>query len=146
MSDMDGGSSLRWLSPTTMTLCHHFDSASTSDPVPQNLSQVKWVYMYKAAAVCPLTAYQCAQRLFICLMWMQKAVWVGCQPQQWHYAIILTPQVTQTPNYEPRKVDMTVWGYCHMAMDSISMFSNTLYVSNVNMGISLSWRSASTMM
>jgi hypothetical protein len=39
MSKMDLGSSLRWLSPSTMTLFlfHHFDS--TSDPEPQILSQ-----------------------------------------------------------------------------------------------------------
>jgi hypothetical protein len=38
MSYVDAGSSLRWLLPSTMTLCHHFDSTSISDPVPQNLS------------------------------------------------------------------------------------------------------------
>jgi hypothetical protein len=41
MSNMDAGSSLSWLSASTMTLCHHFDL--TSDPEPQNLSQVVWV-------------------------------------------------------------------------------------------------------
>jgi hypothetical protein len=30
-------------------------------------------------------------------MWMGEAVWGGCQPQQWHNDIILTPQVTQSP-------------------------------------------------
>ena len=37
MSNMDAGSSLSWLSPSTMTICHHFDSAS--NPEPQNMSQ-----------------------------------------------------------------------------------------------------------
>jgi hypothetical protein len=59
MSNMDVGSSLRWLSVSTMILWHHFDS--TSDPEPQNLSQVGWVKLCKAATICLWTAYQCAQ-------------------------------------------------------------------------------------
>ena len=80
--NMDAGSSLRWLSASTMTLWHHFDSIS--DPEPQNLSQVVWI------PVC-------------------------------------------------------VWGCYHMPTDSISMCSNTLYMSNVNAGSYLRWLSASTM-
>ncbi len=38
MSNMDVGSSLRWLSASTLTWLHHFNS--TIDHVPQNLSQV----------------------------------------------------------------------------------------------------------
>ncbi len=55
--------------------------------------------LYKAATTCIWTAYQCAQKLFICLIWLPEAVWGGCHPQQWHYTIILTPQaqVTQYP-------------------------------------------------
>ncbi len=55
-----------------------------------------------ATAICPWTAYQCAQTLCICLMWMQEAVWVGCQPQPWHNHIILTPQVTQNPKIQAK--------------------------------------------
>ncbi len=33
----------------------------------------------------------------ICPMWVQKAVWVCCQPQSWLNDIILTIQVTQNP-------------------------------------------------
>ncbi len=51
---------------------HHFDS--TSDPEPKNMSQVRWVLLFEATAICPWIAYQCAQTLFICLMWMQKVV------------------------------------------------------------------------
>ena len=96
MSNMDAGSSLRWLSASTMTQWHHFDS--TSEPAPQNLAQVVvWIQLFEATAICPWTAYQCAQTFSICLMWMWEAVWVGCQPQPWHNDIILTPQVTQIP-------------------------------------------------
>jgi hypothetical protein len=41
VSNMEAGSSLRWLSASTITKMHHFDS--TSDHVSQNLSQVGWV-------------------------------------------------------------------------------------------------------
>ena len=47
MSRLDGGSGLRWLSASTMMQWHHF--GLTYDPEPQNLSQVGWVYLYKAA-------------------------------------------------------------------------------------------------
>jgi hypothetical protein len=72
MSNVDGGSSLSWLSDSTMTLYHHFDY--TSDPESQNLSQVLWVYLFEATAICPWTAYQCAQTLCKCLMCMWEAV------------------------------------------------------------------------
>jgi len=35
MSNMDERSSLRWLSASTMTLCHHFDSKSDSTPTSE---------------------------------------------------------------------------------------------------------------
>ena len=50
----------------------------------------------------------------------------------------------RTPKSEPSRVGITVWGYCHMSMDSISMCSNTLYMSNMDVGSSLRWLSAST--
>jgi hypothetical protein len=76
MSNMDVGSSLRCLSASTVTYSHHFDSTTTSDPEPQNLSLLLWVKLGKNAAVCLClwTAYQCAQTLFICLIWMWEAV------------------------------------------------------------------------
>ncbi len=93
MYDVDAGSILRWLSDSTMTEWHHFDS--TSDPEPQNMSQIRWVWLLEATAIYPWTAYQCAQTLCICIIWMQGAVQVGYQPQPWHNDIILTPWVTQ---------------------------------------------------
>jgi hypothetical protein len=62
----------------------------------QNLTKVEWVELCKAKSVCLLIAYQYAQTLFICLVWMWDAVGVCCQPQQQHYAIILTPQAQMT--------------------------------------------------
>ncbi len=43
----------------------------------------------------------------------------------------------RTTKYEPNKVGITVRGYYHTPMDSISMWSNTLHVSNVDAGSSL---------
>jgi hypothetical protein len=34
----------------------------------------------------------------MCLIWIWGAVWGGCQPKPWRNGIILTPQVTQSPN------------------------------------------------
>ena len=45
MSKMDGGSSLSWLSASTMTYLYHFDA--TSEPEPQN-SLVLWGKLLQA--------------------------------------------------------------------------------------------------
>jgi hypothetical protein len=44
---MDEGSSLRWLSASTMTYGHHFDCKS--DPELQNMSLIMWANLFKAA-------------------------------------------------------------------------------------------------
>jgi hypothetical protein len=72
MSNVDTGGSLRRLSASTMTLCHHFDS--TSDPEPQIMNQVRWVLLFEATAICPWTAHHCAQTFCKYLIWMQEAV------------------------------------------------------------------------
>ncbi len=95
MSNMEVGSSLRWLSASTMIKMHHF--YSTSDHVTQNLCQVGWVWLCKAAIICLWTAYQCTQTLCMCLIWRWEAASGGCQHQPWCSDIILTPQVTQNP-------------------------------------------------
>ena len=80
------------------------------------------------------------------LMWMQEAVWGGCNFQPWRNDIISTPHKwSRTSNFEPSRVDNCVRCY-HMPMDSISMCSNTLYhMFNIDAGSSLGWLSASTM-
>ncbi len=37
-----------------------------------------------------------------------------------------------TPKYEPSSVGITIWGYCHIPMDSISICSNTFYMYDVD--------------
>ncbi len=65
----------------------------------------------KAAAVCQLTAYQCAQALCICLIWMQEAVWGAVSL---NYDIITSCWLhkwPRTPNSEP----ITVGELCKAA-------------------------------
>ncbi len=64
----------------------------TQNP-PKN--QEVWVWLCKAATVCPWTAYQCAQTLCLCihLIWMREAVWGGCHSQSGRTDNILTQQV-----------------------------------------------------
>ncbi len=102
MPKMNGWSSLSWLSASNMTQTHNFDSTTTSDPEPQNLSLLLWVKLCKAATVCQWIAYQCAQTLCECLIWMLEVIWGGCQPQPWHNDIILTPHVTRHPKFSAK--------------------------------------------
>jgi hypothetical protein len=52
MSNVDAGGTLRRLLASTTILCHHFDS--TSDPEPQIMNQVRWLYLFEeATAICP---------------------------------------------------------------------------------------------
>ena len=147
MSNMEVRSSLRWPSASTMTCSHYFDD-SASHPEPQNLRQAGWVKLCKAATVCPWTAYQCAQTLFICLMWMYR--------KQFELAVSLNHDVMTSfwlhkwprtrKNPGPSWVGISVWGCYYVPMDSILMCSNTLYMFNVDVGSSLRWLSATTMM
>jgi hypothetical protein len=52
----------------------------------------------------------------------------------------------RTTKYEPCSVGITVYGCYLMPMDSISMRPNTIQMSKRDLGSSLSWLSASTMM
>jgi hypothetical protein len=80
-------------------------------------------------------------------------VWCGCR-KHFEVAVRLNhDRMTsfwfhkwpRTTNYEPSKVSITVRGYCHIPMDSISICSNTLYIYNLDAGSRSSWLSASTM-
>ncbi len=86
---------------------------------------------------CFSLGFTVSQGRTICLMSMRKAAWVGCQPQPWHN--------DRTLKSDPSSVGITIWDYCHIPMYSISMCSNTLYMSNMDVGSSLRWLSASTM-
>jgi hypothetical protein len=135
MSNVDKGSWFKGLSAYTMRLCQNFDSSSDLEPQP--LIKVVWVELFENTAICPWTAYQCAQTLCICLMQMHR--------KQFEEAVSLNhDKMTsfwlhkgpRTPKYEPSSVGTTVWGYCHMPMDSIIMCSNTLNIFNMDFGSS----------
>ena len=146
MSKMDDGSSFRQLSASIMTWWHHF--GSTRDTEPLNLSQVVWITVWGCYPMPIDSISMCSNTLYMSNtnMDMGSSVWGSCQPQPWHNDIILTPQVTtSTPKSEPITVGETVQGCCYMQMNSISMCSNTLYMSNKHVGSSFRWLSASTM-
>jgi hypothetical protein len=142
--NVDAGSSVRRWSASTMPLYHHFDYKS--DHKPQNLTQVMWLNLFETTSLCQWTAYQCAQTLCMCLMWMQEAVWVAVNVNHdamTSFWLHMWPRITTKS--DPSNVGITVWGICHMPMDSISMYSKVLYMSNVDAGHSLSWLCALTM-
>ncbi len=121
VSNVDAGSSVRRWSASTMTLYHHFDS--TSDHKPQNLTQVVWLKLFEATSLCLWTAYQCAQTLCMCPMWMHE-VWVAVSLN--HNAMTsfwLHKWPRITIKSDQNNVGITVWCICHMPMDSISMCS-----------------------
>jgi hypothetical protein len=105
-------------------------------------------HLCKAATTCLWTAYECAQTLCICSIWMWEAVWGGCQAPSWCNDMILTPQVSEKAKSwcGPTRVGISVSGCYCVPMDSKWMCSNTLYMSNMDVGSSLRWLSASTMM
>ncbi len=142
MSNMDEGSSLGGGQPQPWCNDIILTPHVTQNP---KTNQEVWVWLCKAATVCPWTAYQCAQTLYIHLIWMREAVWGGCQSQSGCTDNILTPQMTQSPQIWAKCVGITVWGCYRMPMDSISMYSSTLYLSKMDNGSSLRWLSASTM-
>ncbi len=83
------------------------------------------------------------QKLSICLIWMWDAVWCGFHPQPWHNHIIWLHMWPRNPKSEPSWVGIPVYGWYFMPMDSILMCSNTLYMSNIDVGSSLRCLSAS---
>ncbi len=44
----------------------------------------------------PIDSISMCSNTYLCLMWMQEAVWGGYQHQPWHNCIILTPQLQVT--------------------------------------------------
>ncbi len=140
MSFMDVGCSLRWLSASSFW--------PTSDPDSKNLIQVVWEKLCKATTICLWTAYQCAQTLCICLIWMWKAVlrWLSASTMtEWHHFEFWLHKWHRTPKSEQSRVGMNVYGCYHMPMDNTSICPNTLYMSNMDVRSSLRWLSASTM-
>ena len=106
-SNMDAGSSLTWLSASTITLWHH------NHNMTQNRKFRAKLCGYNCVRLLLYTNEQQTNVLkhFLCLIWMQEAVWGGCQPQPWCNDIILTPHKwPRTPRSEPSRVGINVEG------------------------------------
>ncbi len=138
-----GNQWLWWLSASIMTLCHHFDS--TSDPEPKNISQVRWVLLLEATTACH------GQHINV----LKPVAYVQYgYGKQFEVAVSFTHDVMTSfwlhkwpriPNSEQSSVGITVYGRYLIPMDSIWMSSNTLCMSNMDVGSSLRWLSASIM-
>jgi hypothetical protein len=103
------------------------------------------VYLCNGALICPSTAYEGAWTLYTRPIWMWDAVSGGLQPQPWHHStfgLCLTP-IFQ--NLAPTCTCITVWGCTHMPIHSIWRCSITFYTSNMDVGYSKWWFTASTM-
>jgi hypothetical protein len=82
----------------------------------------------------PSSVDNCLRTLYVLYgRWKQFVVAVSLNHDEmisfWLHKCPITPQT------ETISVDITILGYYHMPMDSISMCSNTLYMSNMDMGI-----------
>ncbi len=88
---------------------------------------------------------QVRQKLCKCLMWMGKQFDVAVSLNHDIMTSFWLNKWARTPTSDTISVGITVWGYCHMPMDSISMCLNTLLMSNVDAESGLMWLSASTM-
>jgi hypothetical protein len=139
-----------WLSASTMTKWDHFDSKSDPEPEPHNLRQET-----SSVDNCLMLPYAHGQHISNVLKHNVVNFYNTCRKK---FEVAVTslnhnamksfwlhkwPGRTKKP--EPSIVGITFWGYCHMPMDIISMCSNTLYMSNVDLGSSLRWLSSPTM-
>jgi hypothetical protein len=70
------------------------------------------------------------------LMWDQS--WLGLQPQSLHFTIICCPGITQISRWLPKAWSMRaavmLLGRIHIHIHCIWRLSNTLHVSDIDMG------------
>ncbi len=144
MCNVEAGSSLRWLSASTMTLCNRFwlhTRPWTPKSDPSSVGITVWGYCHM-----PMESISiCSNTLYLSNVDAWEAVEVAVSFNHDVMTSFWLHKWPRTPKYEPSSVGITVWGNCCMSMDSISMCSNNLYMSNVEAGSSLRWLSASTM-
>ncbi len=93
----------------------------------------------KDASICTSTAYEGCQTpcMFLTLMWDQS--WLGLQPQSLHFTIICCPVVTQISRWLVHKALSAgaagmLLGRIHVQIHCIWRLSNTLHVSDIDMG------------
>ncbi len=142
-SNMDLGCNQRWFTASTMTPWCLFGSALPKFikllPPPVQVKQCK------GAPICPSTAYEGAQTLYIHPIWMWDKVSGGLQPQPWHHNVIWAPPYPNTPKFCPhllRYNSVRVHPYAHPQHKKLL---EHLYTSNTDVGCSPQWFTASTM-
>ncbi len=104
MSNMDVGSSLRWMWASTIIQLNHFHS--TSDPEFQNLGPTV-LCNDKGAPLCLWDSIPIPQTLYICLIWIWEAVWGKYQPQPWCNGVISTAWRPRWLDFERDSSKMT---------------------------------------
>ncbi len=92
--------------------------ARTPESEPSSVGITVWGYCHMPMDSIPM----CSNTFYMCAVSLNHDIMASFWLHKW----------ARTPKSEPGSVGITVWGYCHMPMDSISMFSNTLYMSNVD--------------
>jgi hypothetical protein len=146
MSNLDVGSSLRWISASTTALWHHFHFASDQGIPNQGPTWLLYRYRYKGAFICPWHRMSIAQTLCKCLIWMYGMVWGGYLPRPRHYGIISTLRVTlNSPKSGANLAGVKENGCTHKLLRQHASNSNTLNMLNMDVWSGLRWKSASTM-
>jgi hypothetical protein len=92
----------------------------------------------KDASIFTSTAYE-GQTPCMCLTLMWDQSWLGLQPQSLHFTIICCPEVTHISRWlVPKALSAgaagMLLGRIHMHIHSIWRLSNTLHVSDINVG------------
>ena len=87
----------------------------------------------------------CSDTVYTSKMDAGSSGWGGCQPQLDFLTSFWLHKWPRTPKSEPSSVGKSVYGCFLMPMDSISICSNTVCMSKMDVQSSLWWLSASTM-
>jgi hypothetical protein len=89
-------------------------------------------------SICTSTAYEGCQTPYMCLTLMWDPSWLGLQPQSLHFTIICCPGVTQISRWLPKALSAEaagmLLGRIHMHIHCIWRLSNTLHVSDIDVG------------
>jgi hypothetical protein len=103
----------------------------------------------KDASIFTSTAYEGCQTPCMCLTLMWDQSWLGGHPQSLHFTIICCPGVTQISRWLPKALSAgaagMLLGHIHIHIHCIWRLSNTLHVSDIDVGsILIGWTSSIT--
>ena len=137
MSDIDVGSILIGSTASITALHHHLLPRNYLDFYPK-LCQQGLLVCCKDASIFTSTAYE-GQTPCMCLTLMWDQSWLGLQPQSLHFTIICCPGVTQisrwlVPKAWSMRSAVMLLGHIHIHIHCIWRLSNTLHVSDIDVG------------